>query len=124
MYDARSSGVLLAVSSLPGPYGIGSLGAPARRFVDFLAEAGQTYWQYMRGIFKQIIHHNICKANRIQNNQYAVDDAQYRECFEQLDPVRILEIQNTCSREEMEGFIWVLCTCIFFVAEYNFTLVI
>lgn len=29
------------VSSLPGPYGIGSLGGPSRRFVDFLAEAGQ-----------------------------------------------------------------------------------
>ena len=32
MYDYRSSGILLSVSSLPGPYGIGSLGAPARRF--------------------------------------------------------------------------------------------
>ena len=45
MEDHRSSGLLLAVSSLPGPYGIGSLGGPARRFVDFLAEAGQHYWQ-------------------------------------------------------------------------------
>lgn len=88
------------------------------------AHTGQTYWQYMRGIFKQIIRHNICKANRIQNNQYEVDDSQYRESFEHLDPVRILEVQNTCSREETEGFIWVLCTCILFVAEYNFTLVI
>ena len=43
MEDHRSSGILLAVSSLPGPYGIGSLGGPARRFVDFLAEAGQHY---------------------------------------------------------------------------------
>ena len=47
MYDYRSSGILLAVSSLPGPYGIGSLGAPARKFVDFLAEAGQHYWQIL-----------------------------------------------------------------------------
>ena len=47
MYDSRASGVLLAVSSLPGPYGVGSLGAPARRFVDFLADAGQTYWQIL-----------------------------------------------------------------------------
>ena len=47
MYDSRASSVLLAVSSLPGPYGIGSLGAPARRFVDFLADAGQTYWQIL-----------------------------------------------------------------------------
>ena len=47
MEDHRSSGILLAVSSLPGPYGIGSLGGPARRFVDFLAEAGQHYWQIL-----------------------------------------------------------------------------
>ena len=43
----RSSGILLALSSLPGPYGIGSMGGPARRFVDFLAEAGQSYWQVL-----------------------------------------------------------------------------
>lgn len=43
----RESGVLLAISSLPGAYGIGSLGAPARRFVDFLAEGNQRYWQIL-----------------------------------------------------------------------------
>lgn len=43
----RESGVLLAISSLPGSYGIGSLGAPARRFVDFLAEGNQRYWQIL-----------------------------------------------------------------------------
>lgn len=43
----RTSGILLAISSLPGAYGIGSLGATARRFVDFLAEAKQTYWQIL-----------------------------------------------------------------------------
>ena len=43
----RSSGILLPVSSLPGPWGIGTLGKEARRFVDFLADAGQTYWQIL-----------------------------------------------------------------------------
>ena len=47
MNDTRTSGILLAVSSLPGPYGIGSLGAPARRFVDFLSRAGQHWWQIL-----------------------------------------------------------------------------
>jgi len=46
-HDYRSSGILLAISSLPGPYGIGSLGRPARQFVDFLAEAGQHIWQVL-----------------------------------------------------------------------------
>lgn len=43
----RSSGVLLHPTSLPGPYGIGELGASARHFVDWLAQAGQRYWQVM-----------------------------------------------------------------------------
>ena len=44
---SRSSGILAHLTSLPGPYGIGSMGAAARRFVDFLAQAGQQYWQIM-----------------------------------------------------------------------------
>ncbi len=43
----RCSGILMPISSLPGPYGIGSLGEPARKFVDFLAAAGQTVWQIL-----------------------------------------------------------------------------
>jgi len=41
----RSAGILLPVSSLPSPYGIGSFGKEARRWVDFLHSAGQSYWQ-------------------------------------------------------------------------------
>ena len=33
------------ISSLPSPYGIGTLGKAARDFVDFLEAAGQTFWQ-------------------------------------------------------------------------------
>ena len=43
----RGAGVLLPLSSLPGPYGIGTLGDEARHFIDFLAEAGQSYWQIL-----------------------------------------------------------------------------
>ena len=46
-YIKRSSGILMAVSSLPSPYGIGTLGAAARDFVDFLAAAGQRWWQML-----------------------------------------------------------------------------
>ncbi len=41
----RSSGVLMHISSLPGKYGIGSLGKEARDFGKFLADTGQKYWQ-------------------------------------------------------------------------------
>lgn len=43
----RTSGVLMPIFSLPSPYGIGTLGKPARRFVDFLAKGGQKYWQIL-----------------------------------------------------------------------------
>ena len=43
----RAAGILLPLSSLPGPYGIGTLGKEARHFIDFLADAGQSYWQIL-----------------------------------------------------------------------------
>jgi len=43
----RASGVLLHLTSLPSPYGIGDLGGGARQFVDFLRAAGQRYWQFL-----------------------------------------------------------------------------
>lgn len=43
----RGSGILLAVSSLPSPYGIGTLGDAARQFVDLLVDLKQKYWQIL-----------------------------------------------------------------------------
>lgn len=43
----RSSGILLHPTSLPGSFGIGDFGGPARAFVDFLAAAGQRLWQVL-----------------------------------------------------------------------------
>ena len=43
----RGSGLLLHITSLPSRFGIGDLGPAAYRFADFLAAAGQTYWQIL-----------------------------------------------------------------------------
>lgn len=43
----RASGVLLPISSIPSAYGIGTFSKEAYEFVDFLKEAGQTYWQIL-----------------------------------------------------------------------------
>ena len=43
----RGSGILMHITSLPGPYGIGTMGQRAIAFVDFLHKAGQTYWQLL-----------------------------------------------------------------------------
>lgn len=43
----RSCGILLHITSLPSPYGIGTFGAEAEAFVDWLKSAGQKYWQIL-----------------------------------------------------------------------------
>ncbi len=43
----RSGGVLMHISSLPSPYGIGTMGKEARKFANFLEKTGQKYWQIL-----------------------------------------------------------------------------
>ncbi len=54
----RTSGVLLHISSLPSPFGIGDMGPGAYRFADFLANAGQRYWQILPLNPTELTHHN------------------------------------------------------------------
>jgi len=46
-FERRTSGILLHITSLPGPHGSGELGPEAFRFCDFLANAGQSWWQVL-----------------------------------------------------------------------------
>ncbi len=43
----RGSGLLLHITSLPSPSGIGDLGPPAYDFADLLARTGQSFWQIL-----------------------------------------------------------------------------
>ncbi len=45
--NKRGSGILLHITSLPSSYGIGDLGSSAYKFVDFLSETFQTFWQIL-----------------------------------------------------------------------------
>jgi 4-alpha-glucanotransferase len=45
--NSRRSGILLHPTSLPGPFGIGSLGREALAFVDFLEASQQCIWQVL-----------------------------------------------------------------------------
>lgn len=47
MLFERGSGILAHISSLPSCHGIGDLGRDASGFIDFLADAGQKYWQFL-----------------------------------------------------------------------------
>lgn len=43
----RESGILMHITSLPGPYGVGTMGKQAFAFVDFLRKSGQKCWQIL-----------------------------------------------------------------------------
>ena len=43
----RTAGILMPVSALPSPYGIGTFGKAAFAFIDFLYECRQSYWQVL-----------------------------------------------------------------------------
>ncbi|HSW68236.1 MAG TPA: 4-alpha-glucanotransferase [Bacteroidales bacterium] len=47
MITKRCSGILMHITSLPGKYGIGTLGEEAYRFADFLDKTGQSIWQIL-----------------------------------------------------------------------------
>lgn len=47
MLTERASGILLHPTSIPTRFGIGDIGPRANRFIDWLAEAGQRYWQVL-----------------------------------------------------------------------------
>ena len=79
----------------------------------------QTYWEYMRKVFQEIVCHNIRKAAKIQNEE----ENDLRKQFEQLDLSEILDVQNEISRDMEKGFIWVLSTCVLVIPDYNFKLI-
>ena len=43
----RASGILMHITSLPSPYGVGTMGKESYYFIDFLQKAGQKYWQIL-----------------------------------------------------------------------------
>lgn len=47
MKAKRKAGILMPVSSLPSPGGIGTLGKGAYRFIDWLKSAGMSVWQVL-----------------------------------------------------------------------------
>lgn len=88
------------------------------------ASLGKTFFEYGRELMCQVIYHNICKANLIQNGKYQISNEELQTCFQQLDMNTILQNQNLMSRDPVLGMIWVLSTSVLFVPDYNFSLLI
>lgn len=82
-----------------------------------------SYWDNMKNIFKSIIIHNIRKANMIQNGIYDVKLSDLNSEYKKLDLCKILKSQNEISGDNLQGFIWILNTCLFLIPEYKFSLI-
>ena len=82
-----------------------------------------SYWQYMRKMFIEIIMHNISKASHIADGNYELQKDEFEIFFRNMRLDRILALQNDASRDVQNGYIWVLNTCVFVVADYRFSLI-
>ena len=68
----RSSGLLVHVTSLPSPFGIGDLGPGAYRFVDYLAAAGQRLWQVLPLVPAGLGHSPYASPSTFAGNAHLV----------------------------------------------------
>ena len=89
----RRSGVLMHITSLPGPYGVGTMGKEAYAFVDFLKEAGQSSWQILPLTPTGYGDSPYQSCSTFAGNHYLID----------LD---MLVEEGLLERSELEGIEW------------------
>ncbi len=103
----RASGILMHITSLPGAYGIGTMGAGAFSFVDFLKKAGQHYWQILPLSPTGYGDSPYQSCSTYAGNHYLID----------LD---ILIREGLLQKEEVAGIPWGQDpTCVDFGAQYH-----
>lgn len=89
----RSAGVLMHITSLPSPYGIGTLGKAAYDYADFLKAAGQKYWQLLPVGPTSYGDSPYQAFSTYAGNPYLID-------------LELLEREGLLKREEFEGLDW------------------
>ena len=89
----RASGILMHLSSLPGPYGIGTMGKRAYDFVDFLAASGQKYWQILPLSPTGYGNSPYLPVSTFAGNPFFVDPELLRE-------------EGLLTQEELDSFSW------------------
>ena len=82
----RESGILLHVSSLPTKYGVGTLGKEAFDFLDFLKQAGQTYWQILPLVFFIVPNIDTHSKKPNYNNIQSAPSQQYIDSVPPITP--------------------------------------
>lgn len=91
--NKRASGILMPISSLASPFGIGTLGRGAYEFVDFLKAAGQSYWQILPVCPTSFGDSPYQSFSTFAGNPYFID-------FE------LLELEEYLEADDFEGIEW------------------
>ena len=89
----RQSGLLMHITSLPSPYGIGTMGKAAYDFVDFLHKAGQSLWQILPLTPTGYGNSPYQSCSTFAGNPYLID----------LD---LLIGDGLLTEEDLEGYSW------------------
>ena len=108
----RGAGILMPVSSLPSPYGIGTFGSAAYDFVDFLKKARQKYWQVLPVGPTSYGDSPYQSFSAFAGNPYFIDlDTLVKEglltqeeinaCYWGEDPAQVAYDAVFCSRREV-----------------------
>ncbi|WP_308622926.1 4-alpha-glucanotransferase [uncultured Enorma sp.] len=80
----RSAGILMPVTALPSPWGVGTLGAEARSFIDFLVASGQSIWQLLP----------ICPTS--------YGDSPYQSCSSFAGNPYLIDLDDLCDEGLLE----------------------
>ena len=89
----RECGILMHITSLPGRYGVGTMGRQAYRFVDFLKKAGQSYWQILPLTPTGFGDSPYQSCSTFAGNHYLID-------------LELLVEEGLLKQEELESVFW------------------
>ncbi len=89
----RSSGILMHITSLPGPYGVGTMGRQAFAFVDFLKDAQQRFWQILPLTPTGYGDSPYQSCSAFAGNHYLID-------------LELLVEEGLLRQEEIDGIRW------------------
>ena len=78
----------------------------------------QDYRKYDRCLLRNVIVHNLKKISYILNDIYDLSESALINLARQINYLEIAKKQNQASTNDV-GFIYVLCTCVLFVSDYN-----
>lgn len=89
----RECGILMHITSLPGRYGVGTMGRQAYRFVGFLKKAGQSYWQILPLTPTGFGDSPYQSCSTFAGNHYLID-------------LELLVEEGLLKQEELESVFW------------------